>query len=73
MQLCEHVVCRCGPLLPPRAAVLRMILITGLLGSWSVARAGTSYYLDPVNGKDSYDGTAATYEGGVHGPWATMK
>jgi hypothetical protein len=73
MQTRKRVVLWGNPLIPPRAAVLRVILITGMLGSWSVARAGTSCYLDPVNGNDSYDGTAATYEGGVRGPWATMK
>ena len=62
MQTRKHVVCRCRPPTTPRTTVLGVILITALLGSWSVAQAGTSYYLDPVNGKDTYDGMAAIYE-----------
>lgn len=73
MQTGKTVVCRYRPLLAPRTAVLHVILIMGILSGGSVAQAGSAYFLDPVNGKDSYDGLAATYEGGVRGPWATME
>jgi hypothetical protein len=33
---------------------------------------GKVYYVDPVNGLDTYDGRAAYFMGGTRGPWQTL-
>ncbi|MCB0546509.1 MAG: right-handed parallel beta-helix repeat-containing protein [Phaeodactylibacter sp.] len=52
----------------PASALLVLAL---LLLSCDKAEGGT-FYVDSENGSDSYDGRAATYEGGNSGPWKTI-
>lgn len=33
---------------------------------------GKTYYVDPVNGSDTYDGLSPFWTGGLHGPWQTL-
>lgn len=36
------------------------------------ATSGATYYVDGVNGSDSYDGTSVTHSSGAVGPWKTL-
>jgi len=57
-----------------RMHLIFCLLITVLLcltAASNTASAAT-YYLDAVNGNDSYDGLAPEWESGTHGPWKTV-
>ena len=47
------------------------LLIAGLALITGRANAAATYYVDPVNGRDTYTGTSATVSGSV-GPWQSV-
>ena len=50
---------------------LAAVLLTLVACSAAVFAAGTTYYVSSSSGNDSYDGTAAQWDG-THGPWKSL-